>query len=153
MRVLHNVSMEHNEWLEKLPGSPSITAAARESGIQKTTLMRQLDRGHIPAENVIAIARAYDVNVVDALVATGHLERSETNLVGIAEALGYATNQQLLDEINLRVDPDAVRLFHGDGDVITPNFDATPDVGTHLYAADSSPDELEEGDDGFGGGA
>ena len=136
--MLHNVSMTHREWLNQLPGEPSITAAAAASGIQKTTLIRQLDRGEISAENVISIARAFDQNSADALAETGYLEAREVSNAGVAMALAYATNAQLLAEINQRVDPEAVRTFHGEGDEITTSFDANLSL-----VADSSPDEDE----------
>lgn len=162
--LLHNAPMKPDAWIKSLPGNPSITAAARAAGIQKTTLIRQLDRGTVSAENVIEIARAYDVSPVDALVATGHLRADEVKIVGVELALGYATNHQLLGEVNDRVDPDGRRLFHEGG--ITPHFDSDSSAGTVTslrrysnspdddveplrYVADSSPDEPEMGDDGF----
>ncbi len=92
--------------------------------IQKTTLMRQIDRGEIPAENVIALARAHGVNAIDALVDLGYLLPEEVALAGVPTALGHATNGQILEEIHRRVDPEAVRVLRGGGDpdVITPRF-------------------------------
>ncbi len=156
--------MKHDAWIRSLPGKPSITAAARAAGIQKTTLIRQLDRGTVSAENVIEIARAYDVSPVDALVTTGHLRADEVKIVGVSIALGHATNHDLLEEVNQRVDPEARRILHGEG--ITPHFvdvgpgatvtelpgrSTEPDgsVGPLPYVADSSPDEPEMGDDGY----
>lgn len=155
--------MNHDDWLKSLPGAPSITAAARASGIQKTTLMRQLDRGTIPAENVIAIARAHKVNVIDSLIQTGYVREDEVTIIGVAQALGLATNAEILSEMELRVDPTSSRLFHGEPDDVTPHFDdlevrrrsnsggrAYDHDDTVLpYVADSSPDEPEMGDDDY----
>ncbi|MCK2199155.1 hypothetical protein MUN38_00155 [Corynebacterium callunae] len=160
--------MKHIDWLKSLPGEPSITSAARESGIQKTTLMRQLDRGSISPENVIEIARAFEVNPVDALVATGWLNANEVKIVGVKAAIKYATNQEMYDEMMERVDPlatgnveEANALFHGTENEITPHFS---DNVAHLpsreeheeperYVAKKRNRELSEGDDGYGSGA
>lgn len=116
----------HERWLRDLPGSPSITSAARAADIQKTTLLRQLERGEISAENVIALARAHDASPADALVETGYLKPGELDGAGVPEALGHATNQQLLDEIHRRVDPEAMRLLRGGSGGISPKFKPVP---------------------------
>lgn len=148
--------MEHNEWLKTLPGSPSITSAARTANIQKTTLIRQLDRGVIPPENVIALARAYKVSIVDALVDTGHINEDEVKIIGVVKALAYATNEQILEEMLSRVDPQATRMFHGEDGEITPSFSGNvhqlpdrtiPPEWHELAVADSSPDHDEEDTD------
>ncbi|WP_145941711.1 hypothetical protein [Corynebacterium glyciniphilum] len=134
--------MDPKKWIESLPGTPSLTAAAKRSDIQKTTLIRQIDRGTIPSDNVIAIARAYGVNIVDALIATGHLEPTEVEIVGVAQALGHATNAEMLEEMRKRVDPEAVRLFHGGDGEVTPHFD---DEGAEVF---NFPGDTPEGDSG-----
>lgn len=106
--------------------------------MQKTTLLRQLERGYIPADNVIAIARAYGISIVDALVQTEHISEDEVDIVGVTQALGYATNQEMLDEMRKRVDPEAVRLFHGGDGTIAPHFDQS----TETTSAESQEDEL-----------
>lgn len=118
--------MTHGEWLDQLPGNPSISAAARAAGIQKTTLIRQLDRGEISAENVVALARAHNANEIDALIETGYVDPEALAGAGIPQALAQATNRQILDEITQRMDPEAVRMFKGadDAEVITPRFGA-----------------------------
>lgn len=106
--------------------------------MQKTTLLRQLERGYIPADNVIAIARAYGISIVDALVQTEHISEDEVDIVGVTQALGYATNQEMLDEMRKRVDPEAVRLFHGGDGTIAPHFDQS----TETTGVKSQEDEL-----------
>lgn len=135
--------MDPKQWIESLPGAPSLTAAAKRSDIQKTTLIRQIDRGVIPSDNVIAIARAYGVNIVDALITTGHLEPTEVEIIGVAQALGHATNSEMLDEMSKRVDPEAVRLFHGGDGSIAPQFDHPADELASRRGISGGNDEQE----------
>lgn len=114
------VDMEHEAWIKSLGPDLTPTTAAKAAGLSYSTVLRQVERGRLSADNVIAIARAYKAGIVDSLIATEHISPDEVDVVGVTEALGYATNQQLLDEVNGRVDPDAVRLLHSD---ISPHFD------------------------------
>ncbi|MFT4088167.1 MAG: helix-turn-helix transcriptional regulator [Gordonia sp. (in: high G+C Gram-positive bacteria)] len=120
--------MNFKEWIEGLPGEPLVTQAAERAGIDRSTISRQLKRGVISAENVIALARAHGKNEVDALVETGYVTAEAASHAGVPQALGYATARQLLDEIRARVDPESVRLLRGGGDptVITPKFGQRP---------------------------
>lgn len=114
--------MDFKKWIETLPGEPLVTQAAERAGIDRSTISRQLKRGMVSAENVIALARAHGHNEIDALIETGYVASEALAGAGIPQALAQATNQQILDEISQRMDPEAVRLFQGDGDVITPRF-------------------------------
>lgn len=127
--------MNHEQWLGALIAPDSQRSAAARVGVTQSTVSRQLARGRLDPELVILLARAYDVNEVDALVETGYVDPEAVALAGIPTALGHATNAQILEEIRLRTDPEAVRLLRGgdDPDVITPRFGRT-----HEYVAPAS---------------
>lgn len=150
---MHNELMKHEEWIKSLEEGLTPTVAAKTAGLSHTTVIRQLNRGGLSPESVIAIARAYEASIIDALVDTGHIADNEVEIIGVAKALGYATNEQLLNEILSRVDPQAVRLFHGDEGEITPRFPNNvhqfPTEWEGLAVADSSPDHPEEDTDDF----
>lgn len=162
MHVQNVLMGNHEEWIKGIREGLTPTVAAQKAGLAHTTVLRQLSRGKLSADNVIAIAHAFNLKAGDALVQTGHIAPSDIEGAGIEHSLGLATNQQLLNEINKRVDPDSVRLFHGDGEV-TPQIKssdldtrreakaATP-AWQERYVADSSPEELFPGDDGYGEG-
>ncbi|CAB0969152.1 DNA-binding protein [Corynebacterium diphtheriae] len=170
-RLVHNERMNINDWLNALPGSPTVSQAADKAGVSRATFLRHADKGKTTAEYVIAIARAHNVNEIQALADMGFVEEAAVVEMAIDKALGMATNSKLLEEINKRVDPEARRLFYGDGvpDIIDVRDDElaarradTPvsepsgslhddDDGTVRefdydipHAADSSPDENEE---------
>ncbi len=112
-----------------LIGADSQRVAATKVGTTHSTISRQLARGKLDPELVIALARAYDRNEVDALVETGYVDAEAASRAGVPQALGYATNAQIYGEIMRRVDPDAVRLFRGGGD---PDAIGVADAPTHV---------------------
>lgn len=158
--MVHNEPMELQEWLNTLPGSPTVSQAADHSGISKATLLRHAKTGKTTAEFTISISRAYEVNEVESLLALGFISRSAIDEYGFKAALEGSTNQQLLDEIMRRSDPQARYLFGNEADddaiglaphltPVSDPSDSIHDDGTvsvfdyhpDEYAADSSPDE------------
>ncbi|AWB82249.1 hypothetical protein C3B44_07685 [Corynebacterium yudongzhengii] len=147
--------MDIEKWFTDLTGNASLREAAETSGVSKSTLSRNLDAGRMTPETIITLCRAYGRSPVTGLVETGYIESYETDGVSVPFALERATNQQLLDEIMRRSDPEARHLFGADEGTIGLAPDAevfdfpTPDVHLGSYAADDSPNEPEEGDEGF----
>lgn len=86
-------------------------AASQKSGYAQTTLQRQIDKGQLSPEMVIALCRAYDRSPVTGLIETGYIQPWEAEGVSIPFALEQASNQQILDEIMRRSDPEAAYLF------------------------------------------
>lgn len=101
----------HVNWLQKVARGDSPNAVAQHAGITQSTLSRQIHANEISMPNVVAIARAYGVSPVQALVDTGYLEEFEVASIQTLPELGLATNQELLKEIGKRTDPEATRLF------------------------------------------
>ncbi|MDY5840089.1 MAG: DNA-binding protein [Corynebacterium camporealensis] len=153
--------MNFETWLDELIGADTRAVASKKSNYAQSTISRQLSRGHLRPETVIALCRAYDRSPVKGLVETGYINDYEIHGPDIEVALKEATNEQLLDEIMRRSDPQARYLFGNDGNDdaiglaphLTPVSDADDsmpdDDGTvrefdyhpDEYAADSSPDE------------
>lgn len=143
----HNATMDMKDWIASLPGSPLPTQAAEASGIDRSTISRQLKRGQLSAENVIAICHAFRKSAVDGLIETGYLTPDDLEGAGIVEALAQATNQQIVDEISKRLAVGTGDLFTQDAEVVEfPNPD-TWKPGE--YVADSSPEEPEPGIEGY----
>ncbi len=163
--MVHNEPMELQEWLSTLPGAPTVSQAADHSNISKATLLRHAKAGKTTAEFVIIISRAYGVNEVESLLSLGFITSSAIDEYGVEAALEGATNQQLLDEIMRRSDPEARYLFGNDNDDDVIGLDpsiapvsslddarsngADSDVHSLPYAADSSDTEPEPGDDDY----
>lgn len=157
--------MTHETWLAELIGTDSMRTASQKTEYAQTTISRQLSRGHLSPEMVIALCRAYDRSPVSGLIETGYINDYELHGPDVEIALREATNEQLLDEIMRRSDPQARYLFGNEGDEetiglaphLTPvsdGHDSLPDDDDGVvrefdyepgeYAADSSPNEQEE---------
>lgn len=148
--------MDFETWLTELIGEDTRRTASSKAGMAESTLSRQLSRGRLSPEMVIALCRAYDRSPVTGLIETGYINDYELHGPDVEVALREATNEQLLDEIMRRSDPQARYLFgnEGDDDVIglaphlTPVSDASDSMPLSAVA-DDSPDEdalREEGD-------
>lgn len=154
------------QWLKKLAGEDTQKIISKKSGIIESTLSRQLSRGHLRPEMVIALCRGYGKSPVTGLIETGYLNKWETEGVPIPYALEQATNQQILDEILRRSDPQARELFGGAGHeneviglthVTEPTSTPTAHPAENWrnmprpkrFAADSSPHEPSLGDDNY----
>ncbi|MDV2477415.1 transcriptional regulator [Rhodococcus zopfii] len=138
--------MDHRQWLEKLINGDSYRTAARKIGIDQSTITKQLSRGGIRPENVIAFARAYGRKAADELVATGYLKRSDVEGLGVEEALKRATNLQLLTEIDRRMSGGTGEVFKVTPSNISGNRD-DPHLRAVSYEHDD--DQQEEDDHGY----
>ena len=143
--------MDFNKRLDELIGSDTRRSAADKAGYAPSTISRQLERGYLRPETVIALTRAYERSPVTGLIETEYVHPHELEVPAVEEALKLATNQQLLDEVLRRSDAEARYLFGGDEDTIGLAEDAavfelpTGNVDQMPYGAvaDTSPDEDE----------
>lgn len=95
----------HINWYKSLVGSDTEKAASDRAGITTSTLNRQLAKGTLSEGNVIAIARAYGANPVDALVRTGFIT-SEEALGKDRDLSSLLSDQELIHELAMRVNSD-----------------------------------------------
>lgn len=138
--------MKHSDWLDQTTDSESVRAIARRIDIPQRTLANQVDRDHISPENVIAIGIEYTGHPVRALVDTDYLPEQYAADVDPVTALRTVTEEELADEVLRRM------KLPGAHDTFTTPVDelaARRHVSTDAYAADSSPDEPEPGDDDY----
>lgn len=104
--------MDHKAWYDRITDNAPGRSAAMKAGISVATLNRQLARGVISAENVIAIARAYNQAPVSALLATGYLRSGEvspvTDLKALLDSVG---DRELIHTLALRINANAEAWF------------------------------------------
>ena len=136
--------MNFETWLDDLIQPDSRRTAAGKADYSQSTLSRQLDRGYLRPEMVIALCRAYGRSPVTGLVETGYIEPYETEGVSIPFALEQATNRQILDEIMRRSDPEARHLFGADEDTIGLADDAEVFEFPNRNVAPRGDDEMPE---------
>ena len=157
--------MNFETWLDNLIGDDTRATASKKADYAQSTISRQLSRGYLRPETVIALCRAYDRSPVSGLIETGYINDYELQGPDVEIELHEATNEQLLDEIMRRSDPQARYLFGNEGDEeiigLAPHLTPVSDPSASLhddddgvvrefnyspgeYAADSSPNEQEE---------
>lgn len=117
----------HEQWLIKLIGSDSMRVAAKKCKYAQTTISRQLSRGYLGPEMVIALCRAYDRSPVAGLLETEYIKEWEIHGPDVDISLREATNEQILNEIMRRSDPQARYLFGNAGG------DDAIDLDAHLF--------------------
>ncbi|WP_211440090.1 hypothetical protein [Corynebacterium glutamicum] len=107
--------MNIEEWFKSITVGESQRSVAEKIGVQQSKLSRQLNAGHLDAEIIRDIARAYGSKAGDELLKTGFLDPDDLTLVGVEEALGMAKNSQLWVEMSKRSDPESRRLYRAEG--------------------------------------
>lgn len=91
-------------WLELVQQGDSVRSVATRAGVDNSTLSRQIKAGEIRSDMVIRIARGLGLDVIDALVASGHVTAEEAGVTRPSSTLRLATDQQLADEILRRLE-------------------------------------------------
>lgn len=141
--------------------------AAKQAGFNQSAFTRWKNGAKADPDFVVKFARAFHLNVLEALVEAEFITENEANLTEVTvggPALADATNEQVLDEIMRRSDPQARYLFGNESDKETiglaPHLTPVSDASASLHddddglvqewddsvphAADSSPDEQAE---------
>lgn len=142
------------KYIQKLMGDQTQLEAARFIGISKSNITRWKDGARAAPDFVVKVARAYNANVLEALVEAEFITEEEAQLREInvgGVTLSDSTNEELLKEILSRSDPQARYLFGNDGgdDAIglAPHLAPVPDVMDEMperAVAYNGPDEDAE---------
>ncbi len=99
----YTVVMDISQWYRETVQDDSINAAAARAGIQQTTLNRQVRSGKFTAETVVALARGYRVDIIEALVTLGLFTYRDLRLPSLKATLADATDQDIVDEVARRI--------------------------------------------------
>lgn len=165
--MVHNETMNFQEWIQKLPGSPNPTNVSQQANLPKATILRHFENGQTTAEKVIIIARAYKVSPIDALIDMGFLNPDDLGgeRTPIKQALAAADISELLEGLVNKLNESG--LVEGKftvADITGSAFDdlksrrkkrskdevdhaviiAGINAGTEDYAAHEATDPLEE---------
>ena len=135
--------MNFETWLDNLIGDDTRATASKKADYAQSTISRQLSRGYLRPETVIALCRAYDRSPVSGLIETEYINDYELHGPDVEVALHEATNEQLLDEIMRRSDPQARYLFGNEGD------EETIGLAPHLTPVSGPSASLHDDDDGL----
>lgn len=87
--------MSIQAWYAATVRDDSENQVAIRSGVVQRTLNRQLAAGRLSPETVVAVARAYGQDVLDALVTVGLITDQDIHAHGVREALEAATDREI----------------------------------------------------------
>lgn len=87
------------EWLKQITHSDSINKISKRSDIPYATLYKRFKMDDLATDEIIAIARGYGINPVDALVKTHVLSEEEASGIRGANALKLCSIQEIANEI------------------------------------------------------
>lgn len=93
------------EYLMRVTSHASRSEVANAAGVDPASVSRWKTGRNTPsADRVIAVARHYGRNPIEALVAAGYLDPTEVDAtVEVAEGTAGLTNEQLLDALRDRL--------------------------------------------------
>lgn len=91
------------QWFETITSGETINAVSTRSGLVDTTLRRQVRGGVLAAETVLAIARAYNENGVEALIQCGFVTSEEADEYASEVVFEGVSDQMLADEVLRRL--------------------------------------------------
>jgi hypothetical protein len=90
---------ELEEWLAEVVGDASSREMGTRLDINHATVARHLAEDIPPAPTLIGLARAYDANPVDALIAAGWITTDEVQGAGGGPGMRQASETSLLLEL------------------------------------------------------
>ncbi|WP_066527277.1 hypothetical protein [Corynebacterium bouchesdurhonense] len=153
--------MESTNWwnyVEALIGEDTYSEAAAKAGFDKSAFTRWKQGARADADFAVKLARAYEANVLDALVAAGFITPEEAGATGDSTLDELRQAVRLARNASVDVTASSIRLEQ----VITALEEEAGHRSStkHLevveplpYAANRRAPEPEEGDDDFGSGA
>lgn len=142
---MHNWAYAHcmtnMKWLTDTIGDDSVNAAALKAQINQSTLSRQIKSGRLTPETVVALASAYERDVLDALVVAGLITHEHIKQHGVREALSAATDKEIADEVWKRLnDGQEHGVFDEAPGRSAPSTDAATEQGGTVHAFPSRND-------------
>jgi len=87
------------QFFDRISRDASRRAIADAAGLDPSTLTRQLSRGRVPVQTVVAVCRAYDADLVEGFLAAGYVSAAEAERMSSGGSLESATDEQLVGEI------------------------------------------------------
>lgn len=92
------------DYTRRITAGATQAEIATRTGIEQSSISRWRQGRNTPrAELVVAFARSYDRNPVEALIVAGYLDRNEVGgVIELETSLSVVSSDQLLDELRRR---------------------------------------------------
>jgi hypothetical protein len=94
--------MRFTAWIGKSTGDASARAIAGKVGKSHTVVAKWLREGEMPCYAVLDLARAYDADPIEGLLAAGYLTIEDLMRVGVPAAVKAAPTEMLIEELAAR---------------------------------------------------
>lgn len=127
--------MKHADWFKEVTDGDSLRSVESKSGVPYRTVQNQLKAERFSAENVIAIAEAYRVHPVGALVDTGYLKEHWARQIDPKSALRTISDEDFCDEALRRM-----KVAHPNP-LFTDPVDQVAERRSRLYVTPESYDD------------
>lgn len=92
------------DYTRRITGGATQAEIATRTGIEQSSISRWRQGRNTPrAELVVAFARSYERNPVEALIVAGYLDRNEVGgVIELETSLSAVSTEQILDEVRRR---------------------------------------------------
>jgi hypothetical protein len=110
--------MPHRSWLRRTTGETSAHGIARKVGRSHTTVLRWLKSG-VPADAVVELCIRFELDIIEALIATGYMTAADVPQVRVDRALREAPVWLLTRELDRRAEH-----LRENGALVTPDASA-----------------------------
>lgn len=154
-------------WIQETVGEASDREVAKLAGLGQSTLSRQRRDGTVTVDTVVAIARAYQVSVIPALLALGVVTEQDIISFSARARLEDASDEEIADEVLRRMKAGS-ELMEAPISTVEVYLQSSEAKVRHLpirhedeedeweperYVAKTKKPEPGEGDDDYGPGA
>lgn len=122
--------MDITTWYRHTVGDDSHNQVAKRSGINQSTITRQLARGTLSPETIVPIARAYHADVIGALIIQGLLTPEDVDLASASDTVQAMRREEIIASLTDMEVADLVweRLTgHDQHPTLTEPLDHVPD--------------------------
>ncbi|MGQ4531812.1 hypothetical protein ACUH96_00735 [Dermabacteraceae bacterium P13077] len=116
-------------WVRETTGRATDASVARKSGLNQTTYSRQVRTSSYKPSTIVAIARAYNANVLEGLITLGLINGDDIEEVRVLVDLHNVTDEELLDEVARRITSGRAGATLASGDSVNvsdPASNVTP---------------------------
>lgn len=144
---------KHDEWLTAVTHGASRRKIAETIKLPQSTFNRKVGKGKVEADAVIAVARAFKVSPVEALVKTGYLTAEEAVGMSSRELARMIGDKDLVREMALRIEENEA-AWAGTFDEVVESAEsaddgqAGPDDRLDDWRRRNDPGDVEDGDQG-----
>lgn len=102
-KLIHPKLPTWEEWLEHATEGETQAQIAARLGVSRSTVARWSHRGVLDPDIILALARAYNADPIQGLLAARWLKPQDLNNGGMRYVVSYAPTRMLVNELHRRL--------------------------------------------------